>query len=51
MKENFFIREAAAWPVAELAGPAALEKLRVAYQRGLDQDTITTDLRLPHRPH
>ena len=34
---DFFIREAAAWPLAELAGPAALGDLLVAYQRGLDE--------------
>src|SRR5260370_36250402 len=35
--DDFFVREAAAWPVSELAGPAALEALLAAYQRGLDQ--------------
>jgi HEAT repeat protein len=35
--EDFLVPEAAAWPVSELAGPSALEKLLVAYQRGLDQ--------------
>ncbi len=34
---DFVVREAAAWPVSELAGPAALEELLVAYQRGLDE--------------
>ena len=34
--ESFFVREAAAWPLAELVGPAALEQLLAAYQRGFD---------------
>jgi hypothetical protein len=38
LKHNdFFVREAAAWPISELAGPSALQELLVAYQRGLDQ--------------
>ena len=32
-----FVREAAAWPLSELAGAAALPELFVAYQRGLDE--------------
>lgn len=35
--DNFFAREAAAWPLAELAGPAALPQLLKAYQRGFDE--------------
>lgn len=35
--ENFFVREAAAWPLAELAGPSVLPQLLTAYQRGLDE--------------
>lgn len=34
---SFFVREAAAWPLAELAGPAVLRELFVAYQRGFDE--------------
>jgi HEAT repeat protein len=34
---SFFVREAAAWPLAELAGAAALPELFQAYQRGLDE--------------
>ena len=33
---EFTVREAAAWPISELAGLAALPQLLVAYQRGLD---------------
>ena len=35
--EDFFVREAAAWPVSELAGPESLDRLLMAYQRGLDE--------------
>jgi HEAT repeat protein len=35
--DDFFVREAAAWPASELAGPSALQELLVAYQKGLDQ--------------
>ena len=35
--EDFFVREAAAWPISELAGPNALLQLLTAYQRGFDQ--------------
>ncbi|WP_411879404.1 HEAT repeat domain-containing protein [Polaromonas sp. YR568] len=35
--DDFFVREAAAWPLAELAGPAALPQLLKAYQRGFDE--------------
>jgi HEAT repeat protein len=35
--EDSFLREAAAWPVSELAGPASLETLLAAYQRGMDE--------------
>ena len=34
---SFFIREAAAWPLSELLGPAALPELFQAYQRGFDE--------------
>jgi HEAT repeat protein len=34
---DFFIREAAAWPLSELAGPSVLADLLAAYQRGLDE--------------
>ena len=35
--DSFFVREAAAWPLTELAGAAALPELFEAYQRGLDE--------------
>jgi len=35
--ESFFVREAAAWPLAELAGPSVLPELLLAYQRGFDE--------------
>lgn len=35
--EDSFIREAAAWPLAELAGPRVLPELFSAYQRGFDE--------------
>ena len=35
--DNFFVREAAAWPLAELAGPSVLPELLAAYQRGFDE--------------
>ena len=35
--ESFFAREAAAWPLSELAGAAALPQLFRAYQRGFDE--------------
>jgi hypothetical protein len=34
--EDFFVREAAAWPLAELAGPTVLSELLSVYQRGFD---------------
>jgi HEAT repeat protein len=34
---DFFIREAAAWPLAELAGTSVLPQLLTAYQRGFDE--------------
>jgi hypothetical protein len=34
--DDFFVREAAAWPLVETAGPAVLKELLVAYQRGFD---------------
>ena len=46
--EDFFVREAAAWPLAELAGPRVLIELFAAYQRGFDEgydnDSFTTAL-------
>jgi hypothetical protein len=46
--DDFFVREAATWPVSELAGPSALRELLVAYQRGIDDghdnDGFTTAL-------
>ena len=35
--DSFFVREAAAWPLAELVGPAVLPQLFSAYQRGFDE--------------
>ena len=35
--DDFFVREAAAWPLAELTGPTVLTELFVAYQRGFDE--------------
>jgi hypothetical protein len=34
---DFVVREAAAWPVSELCGPAALPELFAALQRGEDE--------------
>jgi hypothetical protein len=34
---DFFVREAAAWPLAELAGAQVLGELLTAYQRGFDE--------------
>lgn len=46
--ENFFVREAAAWPLAELVGPSVLPELLVAYQKGFyeghDNDGFTAAL-------
>ncbi len=39
LKSNdFFVREAAAWPLATLAGPTVLVDLFAAYQRGIDDE-------------
>jgi hypothetical protein len=35
--ESFIVRETAAWPLAELAGPSVLSELFAAYQLGLDE--------------
>lgn len=35
--EDFFVREAAAWPLAEISGPAHLPALLQAYQRGFNE--------------
>jgi HEAT repeat protein len=35
--DDSFIREAAAWPLAELAGATVLVELFTAYQRGFDE--------------
>lgn len=46
--DDFFIREAAAWPLTELAGPEVLSNLLKAYQRGFaeghDNDGFTAAL-------
>ncbi len=34
---DFFTREAAAWPLAELVGPTVLRELFAAYQKGFDE--------------
>ncbi len=45
---DFFVREAAAWPLAALMGPQVLQELLVAYQlgfdEGLDNDGFTAAL-------
>ena len=45
---DFFVREAAAWPLAELVGPSVLPQLLAAYQRGFyegrDNDGFTAAL-------
>jgi HEAT repeat protein len=35
--DDFFVRETAAWPISDLAGPTALPELLVALQQGFDQ--------------
>lgn len=35
--DSFFVREAAAWPLAKLVGPSVLPQLFSAYQRGFDE--------------
>jgi HEAT repeat protein len=35
--ESFLVREAAAWPLAELAGPSVLCELLNAYQQGIEE--------------
>lgn len=46
--DDFVVREAAAWPLAGVGGPAVLPELFVAYQRGFDDgydnDGFTTAL-------
>jgi hypothetical protein len=46
--DDFFLREAAAWPLSEIAGPSSLRELLNAYQRGFDEghdnDGFTTAL-------
>jgi HEAT repeat protein len=37
LDHSFFVREAAAWPLSELAGATALAELFQAYQRGFDE--------------
>jgi hypothetical protein len=43
-----FLREAAAWPISEIAGHTSLRGLLIAYQRGFDEgednDGFTTAL-------
>jgi hypothetical protein len=34
---DFYVREAAAWPLAENSGPRVIRELLVAYQRGFDE--------------
>ncbi len=34
---DFYVREAAAWPLAEISGPRVISELLVAYQRGFDE--------------
>ncbi len=34
---DFFVREAAAWPLAELAGPTVIRELLIAYQLGFEE--------------
>jgi hypothetical protein len=51
--DNFFVREAAAWPLAELAGVQFLPELLRAYQLGFDEghdnDGFTAALlEIPH---
>lgn len=45
---DFFVREAAAWPLAALAAPSVVHELLIAYQRGFeeghDNDGFTTAL-------
>lgn len=47
-ESEFTVREAAAWPIMELAGVSALPELLRAYQRGLDEghdnDSFSTAL-------
>jgi hypothetical protein len=42
--KDFVVREAAAWPVSELCGPAALPQLFAALQRGEDEGQDNDDL-------
>jgi hypothetical protein len=46
--DDVFLREAAAWPISELAGSSSLHDLLIAYPRGLDEghdnDGFTTAL-------
>jgi hypothetical protein len=46
--DDIFLREAAAWPISELAGSSSLHDLLIAYQRGFDEgydnDGFTTAL-------
>ena len=37
LSDNVNVREAAAWPLAELVGPTVLQELFRAYQRGFDE--------------
>jgi hypothetical protein len=37
LDDNFFVREAAAWPLTEIAGASYLPELLHAYQRGLEE--------------
>jgi HEAT repeat protein len=46
--DDIFLREAAAWPISELAGSSSMHDLLIAYQRGFDEgydnDGFTTAL-------
>jgi hypothetical protein len=35
-EDDFFVREAAAWPLVQISGPSVLRELLTAYQRGFD---------------
>jgi HEAT repeat protein len=37
LHNDFFVREAAAWPLCHLAGPLVLKELFAAYQLGFEQ--------------
>jgi HEAT repeat protein len=49
--DDFFVREAAAGPLAALAGPAVLPQLLKAYQRGFDEGHDNPRSQCHHRRH